>query len=169
MSRNLDLGKDNIWKLVLGLAIPTALAQAVTVLYAIVDRMFIGHMPLYGDMALAGVGVASPITTFISSFATLIGMGASPIMAMKEGHGERKEAERIITTGFYLLLAVSAILLPLFFFLRNPILLAFGASSETLPYASEYFAFYILGTPFSLLATGLKQLSDKPMDILKEE
>ena len=155
MSRNLDLGKDNIWKLVLGLAIPTALAQAVTVLYAIVDRMFIGHMPLYGDIALAGVGVASPITTFISSFATLIGMGASPIMAMKEGHGERKEAERIITTGFYLLLAVSAILLPLFFFLRNPILLAFGASSETLPYASEYFAFYVLGTPFSLLATGL--------------
>ena len=126
-------------------------------------------MSLYGDMVLAGIGVASPITTFISSFATAYRDGGSPITAMKEGPGERKEAERIITTGFYLLLAVSASLLSLLFFLLNPILLAFGISSETLPYASEYFAFYILGTPFSLLATGPKQLSDKPRDILKEE
>ena len=155
MARNLDLRKGNIWHLVLSLAVPTALAQAVSVLYAIVDRMFIGHMATAGDIALAGVGVAAPITSFIASFATLIGMGGSPIMSMREGHGEHQVALRIITTCFYLLLIVSMILVPVFFFLRDPVLLLFGASEITLPYASEYFAYYVLGTPFALLATGL--------------
>ena len=154
-ARKHDLGKDGIWSLVLSLALPTALAQAVNVLYAIVDRMYIGHIAGYGDIALAGIGVAAPITTFISSFATLIGMGGAPIMAMKEGHGEHKTAERIVTTGFYLLLIATAVLTPLFFIFRNPILMAFGASSITLPYASEYLGWYLLGTPFALLATGL--------------
>ena len=154
-SRNYDLGKDGIWFLVLSLAIPTALAQAVNVLYAIVDRMFIGHIAVYGDIALAGVGVAAPIATFLSSFATLIGMGGAPIMAMHEGHGDHATAQKILTTGFYLLIAASAVLTPLFFILRNPLLMAFGASSTTLPYASEYLGWYILGTPFALLATGL--------------
>ena len=154
-ARKHDLGKDSIWSLVLMLALPTALAQAVNVLYAIVDRMYIGHIAGYGDIALAGIGVAAPITTFISSFATLIGMGGAPIMAMKEGHGEHRAAERIVTTGFYLLLIAAAILTPIFFAFRNPILSVFGASTATLPYASEYLGWYLLGTPFALLATGL--------------
>ena len=154
-TRKHDLGKDSIWSLVLMMALPTALAQAVNVLYAIVDRMYIGHIAVYGDIALAGIGIASPITAFISSFASLIGMGGAPIMAMKEGHGEHHTAERIVTTGFYLILIASAILTPLFFFFRNPILLAFGASEVTLPYASEYLGWYLLGTPFALLASGL--------------
>ena len=154
-SRNHDLGKDDLWKLVLSLAIPTALGQAVNVLYAIVDRMYIGHIAGYGDIALAGVGVASPIATFLSSFATLIGMGGAPIMAMREGHGDHDIAQRILTTGFYLLLISAAILTPVFFLARDPVLMAFGASASTLPYASEYLGWYLLGTPFALLATGL--------------
>ncbi len=154
-SRNHDLGKDDLWKLVLSLAIPTALGQAVNVLYAIVDRMYIGHIAGYGDIALAGVGVASPIATFLSSFATLIGMGGAPIMAMREGHGDHDIAQRILTTGFYLLIAASAVLTPVFFIFRTPMLLAFGASEITLPYASQYLGWYVLGTPFALLATGL--------------
>ena len=153
--RKYDLGRDGIWTLVLSLALPTALAQAVNVLYAIVDRMFIGHIAGYGDIALAGVGVAAPIATFISSFATLIGMGGAPLMAMSEGHGDHEKAERIVTTGFYLLIISSALLTPVFFFFRDPILLAFGASPVTLPYASEYLGWYLLGTPFALLAGGL--------------
>ena len=94
-NRKYDLGKDGLWFLVLSLALPTALGQAVNVLYAIVDRMYIGHIAGYGDIALAGVGVASPIATFLSSFATLIGMGGAPIMAMREGHGDHDIAERI--------------------------------------------------------------------------
>ena len=154
-SRNYDLGKDGLWYLVLSLAIPTALGQAVNVLYAIVDRMYIGHIAGYGDIALAGVGVASPIAAFLSSFASLIGMGGSPIMAMREGHGEHEEAQKVLTTGFYLLIAASVVLTPLFFIFRDPILLTFGASGVTLPYASDYLGIYILGTPFALLSTGL--------------
>ena len=123
--RKYDLGRDGLWRLVLSLAVPTALAQAVNVLYAIVDRMFIGHIAGYGDIALAGVGVAAPIATFISSFATLIGMGGAPIMAMCEGHGDHETAERTVTTGFYLLLISSAILTPVFLIFRDPILMAF--------------------------------------------
>ena len=155
MSRKYDLGKNGIWFLVLSMALPTALAQAVNVLYAIVDRMFIGHIAGYGDIALAGVGVAAPIATFISSFATLIGMGGAPIMAMREGHGDHGKAEGIVTTSFYLLIISSAILMPVFFLAREPILLVFGASETTLPYASEYLGWYVLGTPFALLASGL--------------
>ena len=153
--RKYDLGRDGLWRLVLSLAVPTALAQAVNVLYAIVDRMFIGHIAGYGDIALAGVGVAAPIATFISSFATLIGMGGAPIMAMCEGHGDHETAERTVTTGFYLLLISSAILTPVFLIFRDPILMAFGASAATLPHASEYLGWYLLGTPFALLSGGL--------------
>ena len=155
MGRRYDLGKDGIWSLVLSLALPTALAQAVNVLYAIVDRMYIGHIAGYGDIALAGVGVAAPIAAFISSFASLIGMGGAPIMAMREGHGDHEAAEGIVTTGFYLLLISAAILTPVFFIARDSVLMAFGASASTLPYASEYLGWYLLGTPFALLATGL--------------
>ncbi len=154
-SRNYDLGKDGIWFLVLSLAVPTALGQAVNVLYAIVDRMYIGHIAGYGDIALAGVGVASPIATFLSSFASLIGMGGAPIMAMREGHGDHRIAERILTTGFYLLIIAAAVLTPIFYIFRDPLLLTFGASEITLPYASEYLGWYVLGTPFALLSTGL--------------
>ncbi len=153
--RNYDLGKDGIWFLVLSLAVPTALGQAVNVLYAIVDRMYIGHISGYGDIALAGVGVAAPIAAFLSSFATLIGMGGAPIMAMREGHGDHDIAERVLTTGFYLLLFAAILLTPVFYIFRNPILLTFGASATTLPYASEYLGWYVIGTPFALLSTGL--------------
>lgn len=154
-NRNYSLGEDGLWYLTLRLAIPTALAQAVNVLYAIVDRMFIGHIAGYGDIALAGVGIAAPITTLISSFAVMIGMGGAPLMAMREGHGEHEKAEGILATAFWLLVAFSAVLTPLFFLLRKSLLVAFGASTATLPYANEYLAFYIAGTPFALLAAGL--------------
>lgn len=153
--RHYALGEDGLWYLTLRLAIPTALAQAVNVLYAIVDRMFIGHIAGYGGVALAGVGIAAPITTLVSSFAVLIGMGGAPLMSMREGHGEHEKAEGILATAFWLLVAFSAVLTPLFFLLRTPLLVAFGASSATLPYANEYLAYYIAGTPFALLSTGL--------------
>lgn len=155
MKHKQDLLRDNIWKLALSLAIPTALAQLVNVLYAIVDRMFIGHIPEIGDLALAGVGVAAPITTFITSFSVLVGLGGAPIMAMKAGYGEKREAETIVSTAFYLLIILSLLLAPLFFFLRDRILLLFGASITTLPYASTYISWYLVGTPFALISSGM--------------
>lgn len=150
-----DLGKDNIITLTLRMSLPTCLAQAVMVLYSIVDRMFIGHIEGVGTTALAGVGVAAPITTFIASFAVLVGMGGSPIMAMRAGHGEPDKAEDVIYNGFILLIIFSAILTPLFLLIKVPMLRLFGASELTLPYADEYITWYLLGTPFALLSSGL--------------
>lgn len=155
MKRSLNLGQDNLWVLTLSLALPTALAQLVNVLYSIVDRMFIGHIEIVGDLALAGAGVAAPIATFITSFASLIGLGGAPIMAMKAGHGDKRQAETIVSTAFYLLIFLSLILAPVFYFFRNPLLMWFGASETTLEYASTYIAFYLIGTPFALLSGGM--------------
>lgn len=150
-----DLGSGALWPLALRLAVPTALAQSVNVLYQIVDRMFIGHIPVYGDIALSSVGVAAPLATLLSSVTFLIGMGGAPLMAMKEGHGDREEALDLIATGFYLLAAAAALLTPLFLLLRRPLLLSFGASASTLPYAEDYLSVYLLGTPFALLSVGM--------------
>ena len=95
-----DFATEPVGRLVLALSIPTCLSQAVNVLYAIVDRMFIGNIPGEGALALAGVGVAVPVTSLVSSFAVLIGLGGSPLMAIREGHGEREEAKRILSTSF---------------------------------------------------------------------
>lgn len=149
------LATDPLFPLCLRLALPTALAQAVMVLYSIVDRMFIGHIPEVGALAIAGVGIAGPITTFISSFAVLIGLGGAPLMAMKAGHGEKEEAEKYLGSALSLLLIISAIITPLFFLLKNKLILTFGASSTTFPFANEYTTFYLLGTPFALLSSGL--------------
>ena len=139
----------------LRLSIPTAIAQAVNVLYQIIDRMFIGHIPLYGDAALGGVGVAAPACSLLASFTFLIGMGGAPLMAMKAGHGDREDAEDIIATGFWMLLSVSLLLTPAFLLLRRPMLLLFGASLNTLPYAEDYLSIYLLGTPFALISIGM--------------
>lgn len=155
MKRSPDLGSDSIWSLAFRLCIPTCLAQAVMVLYSVVDRMFIGHIDLIGDLALAGVGVAAPITTLISSFAVLIGMGGAPIMAMRSGHGEKERAEAVLGNALKLLVIFSLILTPLFYLIRTPLLEFFGASARTLPYADEYLFYYLAGTPFAILSTGL--------------
>lgn len=150
-----DLGNDSVLKLSFALALPTAVAQAVMVLYAIIDRMYIGHIRVDGDLALAGVGVAAPITTLISSFAVLIGLGAAPVMAMRAGHGEKRIAENVVSNAFWLLAAISAVITPIAYLARDRMLMAFGASGNTIGYASSYLGIYVLGTPFAIFSTGL--------------
>lgn len=151
----IDLDNDKLIPLCLRLSIPTAISQAVQVLYAIVDRMYIGHIDVIGTTALSAVGIASPITSLVSSFSVLIGLGGSPIMAMRLGGGEKKKAEDVLTTALYLLLGLSLVLTPLFFFLRNPLLELFGATDKNIGYASTYLGWYLEGTPFIIIATGL--------------
>lgn len=155
MKRQNDLGRDPIFSLVLRLAIPTMLAQLVNVLYSIVDRMYIGNIPDIGTVALAGVGVCGPIVTLLSSFAALVGLGGSPMMAMRMGEGEMGEARKVLNNAFGLLLGLSGVLTVLFLLLREPMLMAFGASAETFPYANTYLTIYTAGTFFALLATGM--------------
>ena len=155
MKQNTDLGKDQVPLLVLKLAVPSMIAQFVTVLYSIIDRMFIGNIPGIVDTALAGVGVCGPIVTLLTSFGTLIGIGGSILMAMRMGAGRRKQAESILAHSFALLVAFSAALTVLFLLTKRQLLLWFGASAATLPYADTYLTIYTAGTFFALMAVGL--------------
>ena len=155
MSHTTDLRKDRIPILVLKLAIPSMIAQFVTVLYSIIDRMFIGNIPKIGDAALAGVGVCGPIVTLLTSFGTLIGLGGSILMAMRMGAGRKKQAESILAHSFALLVVFSAVLTVLFLVSKRYLLNWFGASPATFPYADSYLTIYTAGTFFALLAIGL--------------
>ncbi len=150
-----DLGRDKIFPLVCRLAIPTMLAQMVSVLYSIVDRIYIGNIAGIGDLALAGVGVCGPIVTLLSSFASLVGLGGAPILAMRLGEGRPREAEKVVSNGFLTLLILSAVLTSVFLLLKDRLLMVFGASEATFGYADTYLTIYTCGTVFSLLATGL--------------
>lgn len=152
-----DLGKDDIHKIVWRIAIPSMLAQFVSVLYSIVDRMYIGHIAEIGDLALGGVGVCGPIVTMVGSFAFLVGIGGSPLMSMRLGEGNHKEAERIVANCFMLLCAISVVLTLVLLFIKDPMLRTFGASDAIFPYADAYFTIYICGTIFALLSTGMNQ------------
>lgn len=152
-----DLGKDDIHKIVWRIAIPSMLAQFVSVLYSIVDRMYIGHIAEIGDLALGGVGVCGPIVTMVGSFAFLVGIGGSPLMSMRLGEGNHKEAERIVANCFMLLCAISVGLTLALLFIKDPMLRTFGASDAIFPYADAYFTVYICGTIFALLSTGMNQ------------
>ncbi len=150
-----DLGRDDVRQLVRRIALPSMLAQFVSVLYSIVDRMYIGHIPGVGELALAGVGVCGPVVTMIGSVASLVGMGGAPLMSIKMGEVDEAGARKILANCFVMIclfaLALMAVVIPL----RRPMLLFFGASADTLPYADEYFLYYMSGTVFALLATGL--------------
>ena len=131
------------------------LSQLVNVLYGIVDRMFIGNIPVVGDLALAGVGVCGPIVTFISSFGTLVGLGGSIMMSMTMGRGDDKKAKKILSNSFLLLLIFSFVLTGVFLLTKRPMIYWFGGSDATFPYADTYLTIYTLGTFFALLALGL--------------
>lgn len=155
MRRKNDLARDPMAGLLLRLAIPTMLAQFVNVLYSIVDRMFIGHIADVGSLALAGVGVCGPIVTLLSSFSMLVGLGGTPLMALKLGAGQKEEASALLSNCFRLLLCLAVGLSVVFFLLRRQFLWWFGASVDTFPYALEYITIYIGGTAFALLSGGL--------------
>ena len=152
-----NLGTDPIRPLVLRIAIPSMLAQFVSVLYSIVDRIYISNIPVIGETALAGVGVCGPVVTLIGAFASLIGVGGAPLMSIRMGAGKTEEARRILSNSFLMLSVCSLALMAVCFPLRRPMLMAFGASGATYGYAETYFTVYLLGTVFNLLALGLNQ------------
>ncbi len=152
-----DLGRDKISRLVFKIAIPSMLAQFVSVLYSIVDRMFVGNIPSVGDVSLAGVGVCGPIVTMIGAFAFLVGIGGTPLMGIALGEGNKEKASHILANCFVMLCGISVIVTAAALVLREPMLRLFGASEVTYPYAEAYFSVYVLGTIFALLSQGMYQ------------
>lgn len=155
--RENNLGEDKIGSLVLRLAIPAMLAQFVNVLYSIIDRMYIGNIPLVGETALAGVGICGPVVTMLSAFAAWIGIGGAPLMSIKLGQKNPEAARRILANCFLLLLGMSAVLMLLGYLTKGVLLTAFGATETILPYADTYLGVYLTGTFFAILSLGLNQ------------
>lgn len=149
------LGTENIKSLLKKLAFPAITAQVVNVLYNVVDRIYIGHIPETGALALTGVGVCMPIIMLISAFAALVSMGAAPRASVLMGRGEKDEAEKTLGNSFIMLLIIAVILTVFFRRYAEDFLLAFGASENTIGYAMDYMRIYCLGTVFVQLALGL--------------
>lgn len=149
------LGTEKIGKLMLELALPSVLAQIVNVLYNIVDRIYIGRIPDVGSLALTGVGVTFPIITIISAFAGFASGGGAPLAAIALGQKNRERAEKILGSSTSLLLFFSVLLMAFFFVFQTPLLYLFGASDNTIGYASTYISIYLVGTVFVELAVGL--------------
>lgn len=154
MSNKIDMEKDSLGKLLLKLAFPAIIAQMVNLFYNIIDRIFIGRMD-NGEMAMAGIGVALPIIMIISAFSILVGGGGAPLVAIKMGERNNKEAERIMSNSFIFLLIISFILTVIFSIFKRPILLAFGGSENTIQYAVDYLGIYLIGTVFVQIALGM--------------
>lgn len=150
-----DLGKDKLGPLLMRLALPAILAQLVNALYNIVDRMYIGHIEGVGDLALTGLGVAFPVIMFISALSALAGMGGGSRAAIAMGSGDEEGANAILgnCTAFLMIISVAATVL--FQVFKDPMLLLFGASENTLSYASAYLGVYLWGTLSVQISMGL--------------
>ena len=149
------MGTMPIPGLMLTLAIPSIIAQLINVLYNIVDRMYIGHIPDVGFAALTGVGVTLPIIMIISAFSSFIGAGGAPLAAIALGKGDRDKAEKILGNGVIMLLFFSVALFLFFMAFKRPLLYMFGASDQTISYAERYITIYLAGTLFVQFALGL--------------
>ena len=149
------LGRAPIGKLLFRLALPTVVAQLINMLYNIVDRIYIGHMPEGGDLALTGVGVCMPIILIVSAFAALVSSGGAPRASIFMGEKNMESAEKTLGGCFALQIVLSAVLTVILFVWSDDMLLAFGASENTIQYATEYMHVYAIGTLSVQLTLGM--------------
>lgn len=156
MSENKEfLGTEPVGKLLLKLAVPSVISQIVNMLYNIVDRIYIGHIPKTGSLALTGLGVCMPIIMIISAFAALIGFGGAPRASIFMGKGENDSAEKTLGNCFTTQIIISIILTIVLLFGNKFFLMAFGASDYTIDFATSYMNIYALGTIFVQLTLGM--------------
>lgn len=149
------LGEAPIGKLLFKLALPTVVAQLINMLYNIVDRIYIGHMPGDGDLALTGVGVCMPLIMIVSAFAALVSSGGAPRASIFMGQKDTESAEKTLGGCFSLQIIVSLILTVVLLIWNRDLLLAFGASENTIEYAVSYMSVYAIGTIFVQLTLGM--------------
>ena len=153
--KNTELGTMPVGRLMFKLALPAIVAQVINALYNIVDRMYIGHIEGVGPMALTGVGITFPIIMLITAFAAMIGMGGAPLAAIHLGEKNRDSAEGILGNAATLLLILSVVLTAFFLIFQRPLLMAFGASENTIEHALQYMTIYLCGTIFVMATLGL--------------
>ena len=149
------LAKEPVGKLLLRLALPTVLAQLINMLYNIVDRMYIGHIPEEGAMALTGVGVCMPLIMIVAAFAALVGNGGAPRASIFMGQSDYESAEKTLGNCFTLQIIISVVLTAVLLIFNRTFLLAFGASEKTIGYAVDYMNIYAIGTIFVQLTLGM--------------
>ena len=154
-NKNDFLGSEPIGKLLFKLSIPTLLAQLINMLYNVVDRIYIGHMEGVGDLALTGVGVCMPLIMIVSAFAALVSSGGAPRASIFMGKGDNETAEKTMGSCFTAQLVISAILTAVLLIFSRDLLLAFGASENTIDYAHGYMTVYAVGTVFVQLTLGM--------------
>ena len=150
-----DFSQGSVARNILSIAVPMTVAQVVNILYSLVDRMYIGHIPGVGHTSLTGMGLTLPLISIVLAFANLGGMGGSPLCSIYRGKGEEGLASAVMGNTLSLLLffgfAIPLVTIPFL----EPILVAFGASDATLPYAKDYIVIYLLGTPFVTVGLGM--------------
>lgn len=150
-----DFSQGSVKKNILSQAVPLLLAQTVQLLYNIVDRIYIGHLPEVGSIALTGIGLSFPLITLITAFTNLVATGGTPLFSISRGEKDDKKSERIMAQSFMLLISFSVIIFLISYIFRKPILYLFGAGESSFPYADEYLKIYLFGTPFSMISSGM--------------
>lgn len=150
-----DFSQGSVWRNILSISVPMILAQLINLLYNVVDRIYIGHIPEADALAMTGVGLTLPIVTIIGAFANLYGMGGGPLFSMARGAGEPNRASAIMGNAFTMLVINGIILAILCYLFRRPVLYLFGASDVTYPYADAYLTIYLLGTLFVMISQGM--------------
>ena len=150
-----DFSKGSIARNIMDLAVPMTLAQLINVMYSIVDRIYIGHLPQASAQALTGIGLCLPIITIITAFANFFGMGGAPLCSIARGGHEEKRAEKVMGNSFTMLLISGAVLMAVCLLFKEPLLYLFGASEATYPYADQYITIYICGTLFVMTSLGM--------------
>ncbi len=150
-----NLGTGDVKKLLLKLAIPAVVAQVINLLYNIVDRIYIGHIPVVGTNALTGVGLCLPVIMLVNAFAALAGAGGAPRAAIAMGQGKKDDAEHILGNCFSTLLILAVVLTVSLLIFAEPLLWLFGASENTISFALSYLRIYLLGNIFVLIVMGM--------------
>ena len=153
---NGNFGEGKISSLIMSQAVPLTMAQLVQVIYNVVDRMYIGHMP--GDaagVALTGVGVTFPLITLVAAFTNLFATGGAPLCAIARGQGDNKKAKNIEAQTFTMQILVGLAIMCLLYIVKKPALYLLGASDITYGYANSYISIYLIGTVFMMVGTGL--------------
>lgn len=149
------MGTAPILRLMLSMGIPSFVAQLINLLYNIVDRIYIGHIPDVGAASLTGIGLCLPIITLVNAFSLFVGAGGAPLASIALGKGQRDKAQSILSNGVSLLIIFTVIVMAVCYTVKKPLLYFFGASDATYPHADSYLSIYLIGSIFVMITTGL--------------